>query len=77
MADPDSSATRRDACLLVTETEVGSANPFGDPVSGVEGWEFDCGGRSALGDRAFARMSAVTGQVSSWPLMQGLAMLGR
>jgi hypothetical protein len=51
MPDTENSATRRDACLLVTEAEVGAAmkqgvvanesDPFGDPVAGVEGCEFD------------------------------------
>ena len=51
MADTENSATRRDACLLVTEGEVGiamkqgvvanEADPFGDPVPGVQGCEFD------------------------------------
>jgi hypothetical protein len=49
--DTENSATRRDACLLVSEAEVGAAmkqgvvanesDPFGDPVAGVEGCEFD------------------------------------
>jgi hypothetical protein len=51
MAGTENSATRRDACLLVTEKEVGTAmkqgvvaneaDPFGDPVPGVQGCEFD------------------------------------
>ena len=49
MPDSGNSATRRDACLLVTESEVGvamkqgvvanEADPFGDPVPGVQGCE--------------------------------------
>jgi hypothetical protein len=51
MPETENSATRRDACLLVTEKEVGAAmqqgvvaneaDPFGDPVPGVQGCEFD------------------------------------
>jgi hypothetical protein len=51
MAETENSATRRDACLLVTEGEVGTAmkqgvvanevDPFGDPVPGVQGCEWD------------------------------------
>jgi hypothetical protein len=49
IADTDNSATRRDACLLVTETEVGAAMKQGvkanesDPagVEGVQGCEFN------------------------------------
>jgi hypothetical protein len=51
VAATENSATRRDACLLVTEGEVGTAmkqgvvaneaDPFGDPVPGVQGCEFD------------------------------------
>jgi hypothetical protein len=57
IADTDNSATRRDACLLVTETEVGAAmkqgvvaneaDPFGDPVPNVQGCEFDGAGALA------------------------------
>jgi hypothetical protein len=53
----ENSATRRDACLLVTETEVGAAmkqgvvaneaDPFGDPVPNVQGCEFDGAGALA------------------------------
>jgi hypothetical protein len=60
-ADPipgtDNSATRRDACLLVTEKEAGDAmkqgvvaneaDPFGDPIDGVQGCEFDGAGSVA------------------------------
>jgi hypothetical protein len=51
MPDTENSVTRRDACLLVTEKEVGvamnqgvvanEADPFGDPIAGVQGCEFD------------------------------------
>jgi hypothetical protein len=51
MAETENSATRRDACLLVTEDQVGvamkqgvtanEADPFGDPVPGVQGCECD------------------------------------
>jgi hypothetical protein len=57
VADDANSATRRDACLLVTETEVGvamkqgvvanEADPFGDPVPNVQGCEFDGAGALA------------------------------
>jgi hypothetical protein len=56
--DTDNSATRRDACLLVTEKEVGAAmkqgvvaneaDPFGDPVANVQGCEFDGAGAVAF-----------------------------
>jgi hypothetical protein len=55
--DAANSATRRDACLLVTETEVGTAmkqgvvanetDPFGDPVPNVQACEFDGAGAIA------------------------------
>jgi len=55
--DAGDSATRRDACLLVTESEVGSAmkqgvvaneaDPFGDPVPNVQACEFDGAGAVA------------------------------
>ena len=55
--DTDNSATRRDACLLVTEKEAGDAmkqgvvaneaDPFGDPIAGVQGCEFDGSGGAA------------------------------
>jgi hypothetical protein len=57
MPDSSNSATRRDACLLVTEKEVGAAmkqgvtaneaDPFGDPVPNVQGCEFDGAGAVA------------------------------
>jgi hypothetical protein len=57
MPGTENSATRRDACLLVTENEVGSAmkqgvvanesDPFGDPVANVQGCEFDGAGAVA------------------------------
>src|SRR6202011_4961398 len=53
----ENSATRRDACKLVTEGEVGTAmkqgvvaneaDPFGDPVPNVQGCEFDGAGAVA------------------------------
>jgi hypothetical protein len=57
VAGTENSATRRDASLLVTEGEVGvamkqgvvanEADPFGDPVPGVQGCEFDGAGAVA------------------------------
>jgi hypothetical protein len=65
IGDTDNSATRRDACLLVTEKEVGSAMKQGvvaneaDPagVEGVQGCEFN-GVASAYTDIMYFQASA-------------------
>src|SRR3979411_2803099 len=65
MAETDNSATRRDACLLVTEKEVGTAMKQGvvaneaDPagVEGAQGCEFN-GVASAYTDIMYFQASA-------------------